>query len=496
MSYLVLIGDWLEQMPLIPSESIHCICTSPPYWGLRDYELPPVDWPKVTFKPMPGCASITVEPWRGCLGLEPTPEMFVAHMVHGFREVRRILRKDGTIFLNFGDSYATFAGKVGPRPRPEMVGRHFGGHREGSLMAMKGQTQPNRMPIPGLKPKDLVGIPWRVAFALQADGYHLRSDIIWAKPNPMPESVIDRPAKSHEYIFLLSKSEQYYFDLEAVKEQVTGNAHARGSGVNPKARLSSPGTKQNESFSAAMAGGLSVTRNSRTVWTMKTEPFKGSHFATFPTALPRRAFMAGTSAYGCCVDCGAPWERVVFKYGGTIGKSWHGHQNDAVRGNTIANQDLHQGRKGNEPYQAITVGWQPTCECRGKLVLETVIIPARITSEQAEMWGADANGEYHGKSTKGHSAKGIQDASAIKKRILQNATTDREAKRWVYKSDLPLDKHPVKRCNVMDIFAGTGTSGQVAIELGLDCVLIEANPANQPFLDKRTKGVTPGLSLA
>jgi DNA modification methylase len=158
----------------------------------------------------------------------------------------------------------------------------------------------------GLKPKDLVGIPWRLAFALQDAGWYLRSDIIWSKPNPMPESVTDRPTKAHEYIFLLTKSAKYFYNADAIKEAATGNAHARGNGVNPKAKMpgansrvhvthtgAKPQSRQNESFSAAVCG-LVDERNARTVWTIGTQPYAEAHFATFPEELPRRCIMAGS----------------------------------------------------------------------------------------------------------------------------------------------------------------------------------------------------------
>jgi len=181
-------GDSLEVLREMGSESVQCCVTSPPYWGLRDYGA------------------------DGQIGLETTPEGYITSMVEVFREVRRVLRNDGTLWLNIGDSYATGAGSC------RSVG---GGNRKHESVIESGgypSCQPNRMPQTGLKPKDLVGIPWMLAFALRADGWYLRSDIIWSKPNPMPESVADRPTKAHEYVFLLSKSERYYYDAEAIKE--------------------------------------------------------------------------------------------------------------------------------------------------------------------------------------------------------------------------------------------------------------------------------------
>lgn len=177
--------------------------TSPPYWGLRDYGV------------------------AGQIGLEPTPEQFVATMVDVFRLVRDALADDGTLWLNLGDSYATGAGRVGNAPGGGAQGERWRGGHEGKHGQVGPMTQPNRLPIAGLKPKDLIGIPWRVALALQADGWYLRSDIIWHKPNPMPESIKDRPTKAHEYLFLLAKSERYFYDAEAIKESCSENTNER-----------------------------------------------------------------------------------------------------------------------------------------------------------------------------------------------------------------------------------------------------------------------------
>jgi DNA modification methylase len=279
----ILEGDATKTLAGLAPESFHCCVTSPPYWGLRDYGI------------------------DGQLGLEATPEEYVERMVEVFRGVRRVLRDDGTLWLNLGDSYATGGGAVGRCP---------GGGEQGERFLRQGHinTQPNRMPIPGLKPKDLCGIPWRVAFALQSDGWYLRSDIIWSKLNPMPESVTDRPTKAHEYLFLLAKSKRYYFDADAVKEPVTGGAHPRGGGVNPKAGKNEQSgdrrkvgfnerwrCKQNESFSAAVTG-LVGERNIRTVWTIATQPFSQAHFATFPPKLVEPCIKAGCPEGGTVLD--------------------------------------------------------------------------------------------------------------------------------------------------------------------------------------------------
>jgi site-specific DNA-methyltransferase (cytosine-N4-specific) len=324
------VGDCRELLARMADESVNCVVTSPPYWGLRDYGV------------------------DGQLGLEATPDEYVEMMVAVFREVRRVLRSDGTLWLNLGDCYATGAGKVDECPGGGKQGARWVGDvdrlrddkrgyrgerlangrgdspavlrvktralRDGShagkhaAMTAKGpMSQPNRMPIPGLKPKDLVGIPWRVAFALQADGWWLRKDIVWSKPNPMPESTKDRPTTAHEYVFLMTKSEIYAYNADAIKEPVTGGAHRRGAGVNPKAKNEQTGdrrkdgfnerwrVKQNASFSGAV-NELVEDRNKRSVWTIATEPYPGSHFATFPRKLVEPCILAGCPAGGVVLD--------------------------------------------------------------------------------------------------------------------------------------------------------------------------------------------------
>ena len=192
-------ADVLDGLAQLPDESVHCVVTSPPYWGLRDYGT------------------------DGQLGPEATPQEYVERMTAVFREVRRVLRSDGTLWLNMGDGY--YAAGWECRRRNEI-----------GVAAISPAERRSGKHAPGLKPKDLVGMPWRLAFALQADGWWLRQDNIWHKPSPMPESVRDRTTTAHEYLFHLSKSQQYFYDAEAIKEPVTGNAHSRGDGVNPKAK--------------------------------------------------------------------------------------------------------------------------------------------------------------------------------------------------------------------------------------------------------------------
>jgi site-specific DNA-methyltransferase (adenine-specific) len=237
-------GDALETLREMDDESADCCVTSPPYWGLRDYGV------------------------DGQLGLERTPEEYVARLVEVFREVRRVLRDDGTLWLNLGDSYASGKGTC---YNPGGGESSLGKERKAEGVHPLDRGNKSTLAVSGLKPKDLVGIPWRVAFALQADGWYLRSDIIWAKPNPMPESVTDRPTKSHEYLFLLARSERYYYDAKAVAEPA----------------VSSRGDEM---------------RNRRSVWTIPTRPFSGAHFAVFPEALAEVCILAGTPAGGVVLD--------------------------------------------------------------------------------------------------------------------------------------------------------------------------------------------------
>lgn len=259
--FLILQGDCLERLKEIPASSVNACVTSPPYWGLRDYGV------------------------DGQLGLEKTPDEYVSRLVEVFREVRRVLRDDGTLWLNLGDSYISSGGNTKGASSDGGTGRAWNG-----VNSKSGS---------GLKVKDLVGIPWRVAFALQADGWYLRQDIIWHKPNPMPESVTDRCTKAHEYIFLLSKGPKYYFDHEAIKEPC---AYPSGPGnVRPIRR------QDTSRIDMATRGqlhliGLRDTRNKRSVWTVTTKPFKCAHFATFPQDLIEPCILAGCPEGGTVLD--------------------------------------------------------------------------------------------------------------------------------------------------------------------------------------------------
>lgn len=441
-------GDVRSELAELPADSVHCVVTSPPYWGLRDYGT--ATWIggdegcdhmagagghlRDSVASTRGGANKVAEaqaiPYKGrcgkCgairednqLGLEPTPEAYVANMVEVFREVRRVLRPDGLLWLNLGDSYAGNPG--GPQGSTgDRASRSFTGTMSG----------PQRVPT-GLKAKDLVGIPWRVALALQADGWFLRSDVIWHKPNPMPESVGDRPTKAHEYLFMLAKSARYFYDAEAIREPATsgpsdlrkmaeqrdriggknlfseddhlaassktrigrkravgGRPMKRPAGWNDGSteldrlgRYKQPdrrwprGWANGEERSHVELDGRfeppegyeyqpQAGRSKRSVWTIATEPYKGAHFATFPRKLVEPPILASTSERGVCSSCGAPWLRIVELE--TLGR--------VDNGSVDAFVDLNNGRAGETASE--TIGWRPGCDHGGDPIPATVLDP-------------------------------------------------------------------------------------------------------------------------
>jgi DNA modification methylase len=271
-------GDCRTILGTLPDESVQCVVTSPPYFGLRDY----------------GAA--------GQIGLEQTPAAYVAEMVAVFREVRRVLREDGTLWLNLGDSYAG-SGKGGDGSYADE--RPGWSLTPGKRMVRgSGRWGGGDTPVHDLAAKQLIGIPWRVAFALQEDGWYLRSDIIWHKPNPMPESVTDRPTRSHEYIFLLTKSARYYYDAAAIAEPLSVPLHAPGNRFD-KAMVAGPNDRGGHSQwerDMTQTWGSASGRNKRDVWTVATQPYAAAHFATFPPKLIEPCILAGAPAGGVVLD--------------------------------------------------------------------------------------------------------------------------------------------------------------------------------------------------
>lgn len=353
MSVTIHNGDCRAVLKGMADQSVHCVVTSPPYFGLRDYGV------------------------DGQIGLENTPDDFVAEMVSVFSEVRRVLKNDGVLWLNLGDSYAG-GGTIGRNDTsPEALARRAEKYGTGTGTGSSVGASGTRKPVAELKAKDLIGIPWRVAFALQADGWYLRQDIIWSKPNPMPESVRDRCTKAHEYIFMLTKSQRYFYDIEAIKEPATFageelgilrstkvRAEAMGrkpSGNELKAKLRSEDKQRghsrrhvgfNDRWDAMeKKGQCSGFRNKRSVWEVATAPFSEAHFATFPPALIEPCIKAGCPER-CCVRCGAPWRRETERLE---------TQNRTSR-NGEGNGQLNKHGRFGDPKR-IVGGLVPTCDC-------------------------------------------------------------------------------------------------------------------------------------
>jgi DNA modification methylase len=270
MRYQILTGDCRATLATLPVASVQCCVTSPPYWGLRDYGTPEQ------------------------IGLESTPDAYVAALVDVFQEVRRVLADDGVLWLNLGDSYVSVGGTHDgrddnqPGVGAKRVWRDGAGRADG-VVDERGQRNRNGVTLRSLPAKNLIGIPWRVAFALQADGWYLRSDVIWAKPNPMPESVTDRPTKSHEYVFLLSKSERYYYDAAAIAEPAKWERWG-----DQTERKTHPGTAKHLGNKTIAELPIKDSKNARTVWNIATQAYSGAHFAVMPEALATRCVLAGS----------------------------------------------------------------------------------------------------------------------------------------------------------------------------------------------------------
>jgi DNA modification methylase len=368
-------GDALAVLRALPAGSVHTCITSPPYWGLRDYSV------------------------AGQLGLEETPVAYVAALVAVFAQVWRVLRDDGTLWLNLGDSYAS-PGKGGDWDADR---RQKGTGRQ--LYAQ--QSNRGRDNFPGLKAKDLCGVPWRVAFALQDAGWTLRSDIIWSKPNPMPESVRDRPTRAHEYVFLLSKGPRYFYDATAIAEATT--EPPKKCGRNSRANVDrdpAHGTRKQDAIGLRRYVGFNdrydfenpnPTRNRRSVWEIATEAFPQSHFATFPIKLVEPMLLASTSARGCCPACGAPYTRIVEREAHSL---------------PVAERTGRVGHNGTPPQQSgwfwkpaevRDLGWRAGCACEAGDPIPAVVLDpfagACTTGVVARKhgrhsWGIDLSATY------------------------------------------------------------------------------------------------------
>lgn len=390
MSDLTLLtGNCLDVLPTLADRSVQCVVTSPPYFGLRDYG---VDG-QLGLEKLHDCLSWARDGWfceAGC---------YVCALRRVFEQIKRVLRDDGVVFLNLGDSYA-----MSTRGAGGLGKQHT---NAGSILSDRRSSIGH-----GLKPKDLIGIPWRVALALQADGWWLRADNIWDKGNPMPESVKSRTTRSHEYVFMLAKSERYYYDAAAIAEASVSN-HPSGNGYKRPQQVSRDGRGSDEQWTPQ------PTRNARSVWRINTVGFSGAHFATFPPKLVERCILAGTSPQACEV-CGAPWARVVERAPNPYPGSSHDHSRDAEQGNTQTHASgtpagTIMAQRWYTKGADVTTGWAPTCRCEG------------------------------------------------------NTGT--------------------ARCTVLDCFAGSGTTGRVAIEHNRNAVLIDLNAEYGELQKQRTDGV-------
>lgn len=319
-------ADVMDGLATLGDNSIHCVVTSPPYFALRDYGTGPAQ-----------------------IGLEESPQAHVQKMIEVFREVRRVLHPSGTLWMNYGDSYANAL----PRAAFGDQASRGAGATTGDRTIQRNWSSWN------LKPKDLTGMGWRVAFALQEDGWWFRSPIIWSKPNPMPESVADRPTIAHEYMFLMAKSQHYFYDAFAIREpaEKTGTLRhlAGGSGDGParEGLKREAWLERHANDPEALAG-----RNKRSVWEIPIEAYPDAHFATFPSALVTPCVLAGTSEKGACVRCLSPFQRMTAPtedYAKHLGKAWHDHVDDLQRGQRNNASAL------TASYQ--TTGWEPTCTC-------------------------------------------------------------------------------------------------------------------------------------
>lgn len=354
---MILQGDALEQLKRLEAGSVHCCITSPPYFGLRNYGV------------------------EGQIGLEETPEAYIARLVDVFREVRRVLRDDGTLWVNIGDSYSN-VGKWGGSTGGKHVEALHGGTNTGRIKRDLGAD---------IKPKDLIGIPWMLAFALRADGWYLRQEIIWAKPAPMPESVQDRCTKAHEQIFILSKSPRYYFDAETIKEEAKhpgDYGFLRGPIIGCDSEFIANRAKSQQirklmGIDSRTAG--SATRNKRSVWTVASQPLKEAHFAAFPPKLITPMVLAGTSERGCCSSCGAPYIRQVSK---ERVATRPGHDTK------VTGDSMTDGNRDPQRHvtRTVTVDWHQACDCFTLAVPCKVLDPffgAGTTGLVAKHYGRD-----------------------------------------------------------------------------------------------------------
>lgn len=393
-----------HQLDAIPDGSVQAVITSPPYYGLRSYAgEQDVEWPTVTYRLNEWCEPVTVPPMQCALGLESSPVAYIGHLILCLREWRRVLRDDGVCFVNLGDSYSGSANSGG-------TNKNDGGipHRLSGMPNKSGN---------GIKPKDLLMIPAMFAIAARADGWWLRSAIVWAKGvsflpdyagSVMPESVTDRPTKAYEMVFLLAKSDQYFYDAEAVKEVSTGQNGAAANFKRVTKEHLAPGQTATQHRDDREPTRDNGTRNLRDVWCINPQPYKAAHYAVFPPKLVEPMVKASTSERGCCPNCGAPWRRVVERGYNPFPGSSHTHEKDSEQGNTQTHESgkpagTVMAQRWYQKQPDTTLGWQPTCTCdAGDPIPCTILDPfagSGTTGRVAASLGraailCDVSGEY------------------------------------------------------------------------------------------------------
>ena len=378
-----------KALPL-PDASVHCVVTSPPYWGLRDYGL--MEWvdgnPECSHTfgrigsaradgivndtkvvrnrngagPAPTECHCGAKQIASGIGLEPTLGEWVEGIVAAMREVHRVLRSDGTLWLNLGDAYAGSWGNYGSRKGQQRSRISELWHRPAYENVDNGfRDKPPGAEMEGLAPKNLMGQPWRVAFALQDDGWILRSAVVWAKPNPMPESVTDRPTSSYEMIFMFSKQGRYFYDAAAMREPVTKRSPLRG---NDGSHVQKHGRDAFDRRNSWQEWYQATSANARNVWNIPTQPRPEAHFATYPDELPRRCILGGTSERGVCGECGAPWRRMMEVNAAPHDAETNSAYEQGSNAGNLAKLRQASRARGGEYQQGVeTLGWEPTCAC-------------------------------------------------------------------------------------------------------------------------------------